>query len=110
MPIAAGLMVAGQNRSSSSRTLGCTSLVTPCANGDRQQDAAAISDRLSRLRGWTPFGRFGSQLPGAAPQGLGIPFHLIDSDSSLDAIWRGYNEAQETPGRVAVLIGREYDE
>jgi sulfopyruvate decarboxylase TPP-binding subunit len=40
----------------------------------------------------------------------GVPYYLIDNDTSLDVIGRGYNLAQETPGPVAVLIGREYDE
>jgi sulfopyruvate decarboxylase TPP-binding subunit len=39
----------------------------------------------------------------------GVPYYLIDSDSSLDAIPRAYRQAQERPGPVAVLVGREYE-
>lgn len=39
----------------------------------------------------------------------GIPYTIIDSNASLDAIPRAYQQAQERPGPVAVLIGREYE-
>ena len=39
----------------------------------------------------------------------GIPYHLIESDTSLHVIRQAYREAQERPGPVAVLIGREYE-
>jgi sulfopyruvate decarboxylase TPP-binding subunit len=39
-----------------------------------------------------------------------VPYYLIDSNSSLEVVPRAYREAQERPGPVAVLIGREYDE
>jgi sulfopyruvate decarboxylase TPP-binding subunit len=38
-----------------------------------------------------------------------VPYYLIDSDSSLDVIARAYRQAQERPGPVAVLVGREYE-
>lgn len=40
----------------------------------------------------------------------GVPYHLIDSNAGLELIPRAYREARERPGPVAVLIGREYDE
>jgi sulfopyruvate decarboxylase TPP-binding subunit len=39
----------------------------------------------------------------------GIPYHLIESDTSLHVIRQAYRETQERPGPVAVLIGREYE-
>jgi sulfopyruvate decarboxylase TPP-binding subunit len=38
-----------------------------------------------------------------------VPHYLIDSDSSLDVIPQAYREAQERPGPVAVMVGREYE-
>jgi len=111
VPIAAGLMVAGQKPVVIIQSTGLYE------SGDSLR-GMAIDNKMPLLfligyrgyEGGRPSADSAANFLEPLLKAWGVPFYLIDSDSSLEAIWRGYNQAQETPGPVAVLIGREYDE
>ncbi len=111
VPVAAGLMVAGQKPVVIIQSTGLYE------SGDSLR-GMAIDYELPLLfligyrgyEGGRPSADSAATYLEPVLKAWGLPYHLIDSDSSLEAIARGYRESQERPSPVAVLIGREYDE
>jgi sulfopyruvate decarboxylase TPP-binding subunit len=110
VPIAAGLLVAGQEPVIIIQSTGLFE------SGDSLR-GMAIDYRLPLLfvigyrgyEGGRPSDDSAATYLEPILQAWGIPYYLIDSDSSLDVIPKAYREAKERPGPVAVLIGREYE-
>ena len=110
VPIAAGLLVAGQKPVIIIQSTGLYE------SGDSLR-GMAIDYQLPLLfligyrgyEGGRPSADSAATYLEPVLQAWGLPYHLVDSDSSLDVIPKAYREAQDGPGPVAVLIGREYE-
>ena len=111
VPIAAGLMVAGQKPAAIIQSTGLFE------SGDSLR-GMAIDYQLPLLfligyrgyEGGRPSDDSAATFLEPVLRAWGVPYYVIDSNASLDLIPRAYREAQERPGPVAVLIGREYEE
>jgi len=110
VPVAAGLMVAGQKPVAIIQSTGLYE------SGDSLR-GMAIDYQLPLLFLVGYRGYVGGRPPedSAATylepilKAWGVPYHLIDSNASLNFIPHAYRQAQQRPGPVAVLIGREYE-
>lgn len=110
VPIAAGLMVAGQ------RPIVVIQSTGLFESGDSIRGLAVDCKLpLLMLVGYRGYNHGGPTNDSAAIflepilKAWGIPYYVIDDNAGLDAITRAYREAQERPGPVAALIGREYE-
>jgi len=111
IPIAAGLLVAGQKPVVIIQSTGLFE------SGDSLR-GLAIDYHIPLLLLVGYRGYEGGQPPADSAAAFlepilrawGLPYHLIDSNTGLEVIPGAYQEAQERSGPVAVLVGREYDE
>jgi sulfopyruvate decarboxylase TPP-binding subunit len=110
VPLAAGLMVAGQKPVVVIQSTGLFE------SGDSIRGLAVdCAMPLLLLVGYRGYAGGGPSADSAANileptlAAWGVPYHLVDGRAGLDTIVRAYQEAQERPGPVAALICREYE-
>jgi sulfopyruvate decarboxylase TPP-binding subunit len=110
IPLAAGLMVAGQKPVVVIQSTGLFE------SGDSIRGLAVdCAMPLLMLVGYRGYAGGGPSADSAATylepvlKAWGIPYYVIDDHADLNTITRAYQEAQERPGPVAALIGREYE-